>query len=52
MNHEVENLMKVASKMREMITQEREDNRRLRDQNVKLRQACAKHGLDVGRILS
>ena len=52
MNHEVENLMNIASKMREMITQEREHSRVLYDKNQKLIRACETHGLDVRRILS
>jgi len=58
MNQEVENLMAIAAKMRQMITAERDmadtlraTVARLREENDMLRRACAKHGLSVEMIL-
>lgn len=45
-------MLDIVHQMREMITFERSEGNRLREQNMRLRQACAKHGLDIERILS
>lgn len=48
----VQRLTTIANEMRAMITELRAHNNKLYKQNVLLRKAVERHGLDIGRILS
>lgn len=52
MSSDFQRLMGIIHQMREIITQERGLNARLREENVRLKQACQRHGLDIERILA
>ena len=45
-------LLKSLKLMRQMLTSERAEAARLREENNRLRGAAARHGLDIERILS